>query len=55
MVSATSWHALEQRISIAVKLPRHPVAVGFLNAGRSGVSEMPPLPTATLGSLAAQF
>ena len=39
MVSGTSWHELEQRISNAVKLPRRPVAVGFLDAAPSGLEQ----------------
>jgi len=39
MVSGTSWNALEQRISNAVKLPRRPVAVGFLDAVPSGLEQ----------------
>jgi hypothetical protein len=38
MVSGTSWNALEQRISSA-KLPRRPVAVGFLEATPSGLEQ----------------
>lgn len=43
MVSGTSWpalgRALEQQISKAVKLPRRPVAVAFLDAAPSGVEQ----------------
>jgi len=37
MVSETPWPALEQRISNAVKLPRRPVAVAFLDAAPAGL------------------
>ena len=43
MASGTSWpalgHALEQQISKAVKLPRRPVAVAFLDAAPSGLEQ----------------
>jgi uncharacterized protein (DUF169 family) len=39
MISGSSWHALEQRISNAVKLAQRPVAVAFLDAAPSGLQQ----------------
>jgi len=39
MVNGASWHALEQRIAKAVKLPQRPVAVAFLDAVPSNLEQ----------------
>src|SRR5439155_13108017 len=39
MVSGTPWQALEHRFSSAIKLPRRPVAVAFLDAVPDGLEQ----------------